>query len=84
MRGLAFVLAGIIPLAACQPVPPDACNAAALQGLVGQDKSVLAAMTFPARTRSVEPGSRITRDLVPTRLNILIDPSGRIEKVSCG
>ena len=84
MRVLGCVLAGMLPLAACQPVPPDACNAAALQTLVGQDKSVLAAMTFPAATRIVEPGSRITRDLVPTRLNILIGPSGRIEKVSCG
>lgn len=81
---LRSVLGGMLTLGACQPVPADTCNAAALQSLIGQDKSVLAAMTFPTPTRILGPGSRITMDLVPARLNILIGTNGLIEKVSCG
>ena len=83
-NGLIGLLGGMLAVAACQPVLPDRCNAAPLQSLIGQDRSILAAMTFPAATRIVEPRSRITQDLVPTRLNILIGPTGLIENVSCG
>ena len=84
-----------VALAACQmggepgpaPLPgddPNACGANALGHLVGQPESVLAAMTFPAPTRIIHPGEAVTMDFSASRLNILIDASGRISQVSCG
>ncbi|WP_431301053.1 I78 family peptidase inhibitor [Tabrizicola sp. BL-A-41-H6] len=82
----------VLALAACQPVAPPpvkegavgSCGADALQTLVGQDKSVLAAMTFPAGTRIIEPGTPVTMDYSASRLNIYIGRTGLIERVSCG
>jgi Peptidase inhibitor I78 family len=87
---------GVLALSACvaaetpgvDKTPPDpvsdACGAAGLQSLVGKDKSVLAAMTFAAGTRFIEPGMPITRDYRADRLNIIFGKSGKIEEVSCG
>ncbi len=86
----AAVILGLIAglaLMACQPVPApreDACGAAGMQSFIGQDRSVLAAMTFPAGTRIIEAGSPVTMDFNPRRLNIVIGSTGRIERVSCG
>lgn len=74
-----------------QPGPvTDSCGAASLQYLVGQPATVLAAMTFPAPTRVIEPGMAVTMDYSPNRLNIWLAP-GRvqaegkvIERVTCG
>lgn len=82
----------VLALAACQPVAPapvkegvvGSCGAEGLQTLVGQDKSVLAAMTFPAGTRIIEPGTPVTMDYSESRLNIHIGKTGLIEKVRCG
>lgn len=79
----------VLALAACQPVAPtpaaaDSCGAQGLQTLIGQDKSVLAAMIFPAGTRIIEPGTPVTMDYSASRLNIHVGRSGRIEKISCG
>lgn len=82
------VLAGCVPVE--QPpidpgLPPaDACGAPGLQGLVGQDRRVLASMTFPSPTRVIEPGMAVTMDYNPTRLNIELDAGGRIIRVTCG
>lgn len=62
----------------------DACGASALQGLIGQPRSVLAAMTLPEPTRVIEPGMAVTMDYSPARLNIELDDAGRITRVACG
>lgn len=83
MARLALALA--LGLAACVAVPDeDACGAAGMQDLVGQDKAVLAAMTFPAGTRVIEPGTAVTEDYSASRLNIDVDASGTIAGVWCG
>lgn len=83
MARLALALA--LGLAACVAVPDeDACGAAGMQDLVGQDKAVLAAMTFPAGTRVIEPGTAVTEDYSASRLNIDVDASGTITGVWCG
>lgn len=88
---LALVCAALSPLglAGCvvsettvQPAPT--CGAAGLQGLVGQHRSVLATMTFPAQVRVIEPGTTVTMEYSPNRLNIETDASGRIVRVYCG
>lgn len=82
-----LILASLV-LMACRPVPPppvaDNCGAAGLQALVGQDRSLLSARTFPSGTRILEPGMPVTMDYNPARLDILIGRSDRIERVSCG
>jgi hypothetical protein len=84
----------ILALSACEPVTPvqsppvpppeDACGALALQGLVGQDASVLASMTFPAPMRAYTTGDALTMDFNPARLNVESDPGGTIVRVWCG
>ncbi len=90
MKQLFFALPLI--LAACAEVPPgrtpvdpmpDMCGAAALQTLVGQSQSVLAAMTFPEGTRIVTPGMAVTMDYRPDRLNIAIGEDGNVASVNC-
>lgn len=90
-RGRMAALTLPLLLAACvvEPVPPaepveDACGAAALQGLVGQPRSVLETMRFGQTTRIIEPGMAVTMDYQAARLNIWIAESGRIERVTCG
>ena len=82
---LALILA--VPLAACLPdeeAPPtqdDACGAAVLQGLVGQ---LVAGQSFDAPSRIIPPGSAVTMDHRPDRLNIETDAQGIITRIYCG
>ena len=70
------------------PQPPqvveDACGAAGLQGLVGQDESALAGMRFKGPMRLIRPGMAVTMDYSAERLNITLHDAGRIESVTCG
>ncbi|MBL9049442.1 MAG: hypothetical protein JNK19_04955 [Tabrizicola sp.] len=82
-----FVLLGALALGACVAADepdPLACGAGGMQDLVGQDKSVFAAMTFPVGTRIIEPGMAVTEDYRPERLNFDLDAKGRITRVWCG
>lgn len=88
-----LLVASVVLAAACVPIvpgpvpgpDPDAsCRASEMQYLVGQPEFVLAAMTFPAPTRIIEPGMVVTMDYQPNRLNIWIGENGRIERVTCG
>ncbi len=89
MRGI-YAAFAVAALTACvgteEPVTDTntACGAAAMQGLVGQPESVIAAMTFAAPVRILHPGDAMTMDYNPTRLNIMIDARGRVEKIFCG
>jgi Peptidase inhibitor I78 family len=92
MSRLPYVMAMLVLLvAACQTEPGVSkdkthatCGAADLQGLVGQDRSVLATMKFAVTTRIIEKGMAITMDYSESRLNILIGEDGTITRVSCG
>ena len=67
------------------PVQPDTdqCKASALQGLVGQPKSVLQTMLLPAGSRVIEPGQAVTMDYRADRLNVEIGKDGRIGRIGC-
>ncbi|WP_435256640.1 I78 family peptidase inhibitor [Thioclava sp. FR2] len=88
-----FALAFLIALAACtpsevplpSPVPPgaDACGASELQYLLGQKAAVLAALSLPVGTRIIPPGTAVTMDYRPDRLNIELDDNDRITRVHC-
>lgn len=82
-----LILVGALVLGGCvaaQTPDQDACGAAGMQGLLGKDRSVLAAMTLPMGTRIIEPGMAVTEEYSPTRLNISLDRQGRIERIGCG
>lgn len=76
----------VLGLAGCVAASPeaDACGAAGLQSLIGQKDDALAAMTFPQGTRFIYPGTPVSEDYRPDRLNIDIDQSERITGVWCG
>lgn len=84
-----FAMLLMLPLGACvvqAPPPPDmtaTCGAEGLQGLVGQQESVLATMRFGQPVRIIRPGMAVTMDYRPDRLNIEVDASGRIIRVHC-
>lgn len=81
----------LLLLMACVPVeetpvvdtPKDECSASQYQGLVGQPAAALTSMNFPIGTRIIQPGSAVTMDYRPDRLNIEISTNQRIEKISC-
>ena len=65
------------------PLLTDDCPADDLQGLVGesyQDGMV----AYDGRIRVIPPGSAVTMDYLPSRLNIATDSDGIITRISCG
>ncbi|MCB5362955.1 hypothetical protein H0484_04185 [Pusillimonas sp. CC-YST705] len=83
----------IFPLAlltACQaPVSledtaQDQCGAGSRQHLVGTQASNLDPSALPEFSRVIAPGTMVTRDYRPMRLNIYVGNSGQIERVDCG
>jgi hypothetical protein len=100
MKHILLLLALPVLLAACEvqgtDMPPlglpeaepvaqaDTCGAARFASLVGQAKSVVDGMTFPAGTRVILPGTAVTMDFREERLNVLIDGNAAVERVYCG
>lgn len=88
-HGVVFMV-GAMALAACKPdqsPPPDrveSCGAEALQHLVGQPQAALEDETISAPTRILPPGSAMTMDHRPERLNVDIDDTGTILRLWCG
>lgn len=86
---LLMSLVGVsVLLAACQQAAErpeqDACGASGYGFLLGQNRDVLAAMTFPAPMRAYGEGDPVTLDFNPARLNVVWDETGEIIAVSCG
>ncbi len=86
----------VLALAACQPAtdprflgPPeqapgvDACGAAELADMVGEPKTILDVMKFAVPVRVIEPGTAVTADYSPERLNFEIAEDGTIAKIAC-
>ena len=83
------LLAATLAIAACVEEAPTSpldgdCGASGLSGLVGQNRKVLDTMKFSNPIRVLEPGSVMTMDLNPTRLNIELDAKGTITRLTCG
>ena len=95
-----LAIAAALPLAACSssetppastPTPPieAACNADAVQSLVGQtataDVGAQLLKGSGARTlRWVPPRTAVTMDFRPDRLTVAYDDALKIERISCG
>jgi hypothetical protein len=80
-------------LAACaaNPVPPapapvlrDTCTATPYRGLVGQDATALEKVLILRQVRIIRPGTMVTQDMRPERINFQIGPDNRITDITCG
>lgn len=74
------MLAGCVPDTSAE----NACGAKDLQGLTGQSVRVLETMRFGTELRLIRPGTAVTMDFRPDRLNIETDADERITRVYCG
>ena len=89
MRYTMLAAAGLLALAGCKIVVPapgpqaPACDAAGLQGLVGQPVSVVNSMNHRGPVRIVRPGQAVTMDYRPDRLTVEVDRRDRITRISC-
>jgi len=95
-----FAIAAALPLAACSsseapvestPTPPAeaACNADAVQSLVGQTATAevggqLLKGSGATNLRWVPPRTAVTMDFRPDRLTVSYDDALKIERISCG
>ena len=90
MQHLVFIVLGALTLAACQhngETPPnmaETCGAETLQHLLGKPQSALESAEITGPTRILPPGSMMTMDHRPDRLNVDLDDSGRINRIWCG
>lgn len=79
-----LIFAALLPLSCGEAGPEaDACGASGLADVIGQP---LAAVTWPAdlNTRVIPPGTAVTFDFVPDRLNVRLDADGNITGLDCG
>ncbi len=62
----------------------ESCGAENLGALIGKPTSALQGVALPEAVRVITPGSRVTADYSPTRLNIYVDDKGIITAMRCG
>lgn len=67
-----------------RPVEEHGCDASHHRELVGQPIEGIDTGALPAPLRVYRSGSRITMDRRPERLNIVLDPDGRVAWIRCG
>ncbi|MEM1302171.1 MAG: I78 family peptidase inhibitor [Pseudomonadota bacterium] len=70
------------PLADAQDLTGE-CPAADLQTLIGQTYTQ-GLVSYDGRIRVVPPGSIVTMDFLPSRLNIATNADGVITRITCG
>ena len=91
MRALPII--ALAALAACGPrpeaggeeaaAPADTCGASRYFASIGRPLEAIA-LPRGENARVITPGSVVTTDFLPTRLNLYISDTGVIERVACG
>ena len=79
--------AAITPNPNVDPLPKgtdDSCNAARYHTLIGRAGTDLEKILIMGKVRIIRFGSVVTMDYLPDRMNIHIDQSGTINRISCG
>jgi len=80
-------------LAACtapvvlDPLPQgldDTCGAAEQAALIGQDVTALERVLLLGQVRVIRPGTVVTQDYRPERINFMIGQDDRITQITCG
>lgn len=91
MRLLPLSAVTLSLLAACMPQPPVTrpapvldCRAGQYAGMVGRPLASFDTSEVPGPVRILAPGSAMTMDHNPGRLNIHHDSRRRITQVTCG
>lgn len=83
----------LLILAACaapkveDPLPvglDDTCRAAAQSSLIGQDVTSLERVLLLGQVRVIRPGTVVTQDYRPERINFVIDSDDVITQITCG
>lgn len=60
----------------------DTCNAASYTDLIGQD--AVAALQIPDPKRQYREGDPVTLDYAPDRVNVVLDDTDMIIRITCG
>ena len=67
------------------PMPEtDTCGAAPHGGVIGQDATALERVLILRPVRVIRPGTAVTQDFAPGRINFDIDGAGRVARIWCG
>ncbi len=62
----------------------DSCGAEAYAVLIGQDATALERILILREVRVIRPGSIVTQDYLPQRLNFRVNTAGVISELTCG
>jgi hypothetical protein len=65
-------------------VAEDTCGASGLGRLIGQDATALERELILRPMRLIRPGTPVTADLMPSRINFEIDGGERLTRIYCG
>lgn len=84
--GFALILAGCAAPPVDEPDhgAPQGCGAGRLAGWVGQPVAALDEQYLPSTVRILAPGTPVTEDFSPNRLNVDVDAAGTITGFHCG
>jgi hypothetical protein len=63
---------------------PDSCGAAELAGLVGQNEGMMRTVNLTGPTRTIPFGTLVTQEYNAARLNVYLDQTGTISRITCG
>ena len=64
--------------------PPDTCQMASHQGLIGTDGAAIDPNSLPAGARVICHDCVVTLDYRADRLNVQLDPDGKVVSLRCG
>jgi hypothetical protein len=66
------------------PGGSDTCGAAAHAALIGRPGDAIDRSSLPRGARVVCHDCQVTMDFLPDRLNVRLDPQGRVAALDCG
>lgn len=72
------------PPSAMLPPSPDTCGATPVMRLVGQPITAFDPTTIRGPVRVIGPGTMVTQDYAPSRLNVSHNEAQVIDRISCG
>lgn len=62
----------------------DTCHAVRYHTLLNQDATQLEKILILGQVRIIRPGTIVTQDYAPQRMNFHVAADGKINKISCG
>lgn len=84
--GAVMMMAGLVSgcVDDANPARADTCGAAALAGFIGGPASALEGQTGTHPLRVIAPGTMVTMDMIPGRVNAHTDAEGIVLRITCG